>query len=50
MMKFKIIELLLKPSYLLMICRPTGVKAVQLPHDLVDDELRVITDVKPLDT
>jgi hypothetical protein len=30
------------------VCRHAGVMAVRLPHDLVDDELRVTVDVKPL--
>jgi hypothetical protein len=48
MMKFKAIKLL-KLSYLLSVCYHVGVAAVQLPHELVDDELRVIVDVKWLD-
>jgi hypothetical protein len=48
-MKFKTIELLLKLSYLLAVCRHAGVMAISLPHDLVGDELRVAVDVKPLD-
>jgi hypothetical protein len=31
-----------------MVCRHVGVVTVRLPHDLVDGELRVIVDVKPL--
>jgi hypothetical protein len=49
MMKFETIELLQKLSNLLLVCRHAGVTAVRLPHDLVDDELRVTTNVKPLD-
>jgi hypothetical protein len=49
MMKFKSIELLFKLSYLLMVCCHAGVMTIRLPHDLVDDELGVATDVKPLD-
>jgi hypothetical protein len=49
MLKFKTIELLLKLSYLLAVCHHAEVVAIRLHHDLVDDELRVIMDVKPLD-
>jgi hypothetical protein len=49
MMELKIVELFLQPSNLLSVCHHVGVTAVQLSHDLVDDELRVATDVKPLD-
>jgi hypothetical protein len=49
MMKFKTIKLLLKLSYLITVCRHEGVLAVQLPDDLVDDKLKVTTDVKLLD-
>jgi hypothetical protein len=49
MTKFKAIELLLMFSNLLTVCLHVGVMTVRLPHDLVDDELRVTTDVKPLD-
>jgi hypothetical protein len=48
-MKFKVIEFLLELSYLLAVCHHVGVTAIRLPHDLVDKELRVTTDVKPLD-
>jgi hypothetical protein len=48
MMKFEAIKLLML-SYLLSVCHHAGVAAVQLPHELVDDELRVIVDVKSLD-
>jgi hypothetical protein len=48
-MKFKAIELLLVLSHLLSVCCHVGVTTVRLPHDLVDDELRVTTNVKPLD-
>jgi hypothetical protein len=49
MMKFKTIKLLLELPYLLAICHHAGVMVVQLPHDLADDELRVVVDVKLLD-
>jgi hypothetical protein len=35
-------------SYLLPVCGHAGVMAVRLSHDLIDDELRVSTDRKPL--
>jgi hypothetical protein len=43
------VKLLFKLSYLLLVYRHAGVMAIRLPHDLVDDELRVTTEVKPLD-
>jgi hypothetical protein len=49
MMKLKTVELLLQPPNLLSVCRHVGVIAVRLSHELVDDELRVTVDVKPLD-
>jgi hypothetical protein len=49
LMKIETIELILKLSNLLLVCHHAGVAAVRLPHDLVDDELRVTVDVKPLD-
>jgi hypothetical protein len=49
MMKLETIELLLKLYYLLTVCRHAGVMTVRLPHELVDDELRVVIDAKPLD-
>jgi hypothetical protein len=48
-MKFKAIEFLLKLSYLLAVGHHAGVMAVRFPHDMVDDELRVTTDIKSLD-
>jgi hypothetical protein len=48
-MRFKTIKLLLQLSYLLMVCHHVGVTAIGLPHDQVDDELRVIVVIKPLD-
>jgi hypothetical protein len=48
-MKFETIKLHLKISYILIVCCHAGDMAVQLPHDLVDDELRVTVDVKLLD-
>jgi hypothetical protein len=49
MMKFEAIELRFELSYLLAVYHHAGVAAIRLPHDLVDDELRVAVDVKPLD-
>jgi hypothetical protein len=49
MMKFETIKLHRKIFYILIVCCHAGVMAVQLPHDLVDDELRVTVDVKLLD-
>jgi hypothetical protein len=39
MVELKTIELLLQLPNLLPICRHTRVTTIQLPHDLVDDEL-----------
>jgi hypothetical protein len=47
-MEFETIKLLFKLPNLLPVCRHARVVAVRLSHDLVDDELRVITNVKPL--
>jgi hypothetical protein len=49
MMKFKVVELLLELPYLLVVCRHAGITTIRLPHDLVDDELRVPMDVESLD-
>jgi hypothetical protein len=49
MMKFETIKLLLELSDLLSVCLHAGFMAVRLPHDVVDNELEVITDIKPLD-
>jgi hypothetical protein len=48
-MEFEVIKFLLELSYLLAVCRHARVAAIQLSHDLVDDELGVVMDVKPLD-
>jgi hypothetical protein len=48
MMKLKIIEFSLQPPYLLPVCHHAGVTIVRLSHYLINDELRVSTDVKPL--
>jgi hypothetical protein len=48
MMELKIVKLFLQPPNLLSICHHERVMAVRLSHDLVDDELRVTVDVKPL--
>jgi hypothetical protein len=47
-MKLQTIKLLLQLPDLLSIFHHVGVVAVRLPHDLVDDKLRIITNVKPL--
>jgi hypothetical protein len=47
-MKFETIDIL-DLSDLLSVCHHAGVTTVRLPHDLVDDDLSVIPDVKPLD-
>jgi hypothetical protein len=47
-MELETVELFLQPSNLLSICCYVGVVAVRLSHDLVEDELRVTMDVKPL--
>jgi hypothetical protein len=49
MMKFKVAKLLLELPYLLAVCRHAGVMTIQLPQDLIDDELSVPTDVESLD-
>jgi hypothetical protein len=49
MMKLKMIDILLKLSYLLAIYCHAQIVDVRLPHDLVDNELRIIVDVKLLD-
>jgi hypothetical protein len=49
MMKFKTTELLLKLSYLLVVCCHVGIAVVRFPHDLVDDKLGIAVDVKSLD-
>jgi hypothetical protein len=49
MMKFETIELLLKLSNLMLVCCHKRVVTTRLPHDLVDDDLRVTADVKPQD-
>jgi hypothetical protein len=48
MMKLETIELLLQLPNLLSVCHNVGVTAVRLPHDFVYNELRVTTNVKPL--
>jgi hypothetical protein len=49
-MEFKAVELLLELPNLLAVCHHAGAMAIQLPHDPVDDELRVFVDVvEPLD-
>jgi hypothetical protein len=48
MVEHETIDLLLSlPNVLPVFCH-AGVMAIRLSHDLVDDELRVTTDVKPL--
>jgi hypothetical protein len=48
MMEPKTIELLFQLPNLWPVCHHVGVMEVQLPHDMVDDELRVTRNVKPL--
>jgi hypothetical protein len=48
MVELETIELLLQLPNLLPVCHHAGVVTVWLSHDLVDDELRVIMDVKLL--
>jgi hypothetical protein len=48
MMELKTIELLFQLPNLPPVCHHAGVMEVQLPHDMVDDELRVARNVKPL--
>jgi hypothetical protein len=48
MMELEIIELFLQAPNLLSTCHDAGVTTVQLSHDLVDDELKVVVDVQPL--
>jgi hypothetical protein len=45
--ELEIIELLQLPN-VLPVCRHVGVMTVRLPHDLVDDELKVTADIKLL--
>jgi hypothetical protein len=49
MVKCKTVELLLKLPYLLVVCRHARVMTIRLPHNLVDNELKVTADVEPLD-
>jgi hypothetical protein len=49
MMKIKTIKLLLELPYVLEVCLHVGVTVIRLPHDLVDDELRVAMHIKLLD-
>jgi hypothetical protein len=48
MMKLETIEFFLQPPYLLPVSHHAGVVTVQLSHYLIDNKLRVSTDVKPL--
>jgi hypothetical protein len=48
MVEFETIVFLLQLPNLLLICSHVGVMIVRLSHDLIDDELRVSVDVKPL--
>jgi hypothetical protein len=48
MVELKTVEFSLQLSYLLPVRSQARVMTVQLPHDLFDDELRVSTDIKPL--
>jgi hypothetical protein len=49
MVKFQTVKLHLKLPFLLVVCHHAGVTTIQLPHDQVDEELRVTMGVKPLD-
>jgi hypothetical protein len=42
------IKFVFQLSYLLLVCNHVGVITVQLSHDMIDDELRVSVDLKPL--
>jgi hypothetical protein len=48
MVELETVKFLLQPSYLLPVCRHEGVATDRLSHYLIDDELRVSMDVKPL--
>jgi hypothetical protein len=48
MVEFETIKFLLQLPDLLSICNHARVMTVQLSHELIDDEFRVSTDVKPL--
>jgi hypothetical protein len=48
MMKLETIKLLLQFPNLWTVCHHAGVMVVRLPHDLIDDELRVTMNIKPL--
>jgi hypothetical protein len=48
MVELETIKLLLQLPNLLPVSSHAGVAVVQLSHDLVDDELRVTADVKPM--
>jgi hypothetical protein len=47
MVELEAVEFLLQLPNLLLVCVHARVMAVQLSHNLVDDELRFFTDVKP---
>jgi hypothetical protein len=48
MVELKTIKFLLQPSYLLPVGCHAGVVTIRLSHYLIDDELKVSADVKPL--
>jgi hypothetical protein len=48
MMKLKTIEFLLQRSHLLSVSRHAGITTVRLSHYLIDDELRVSSNIKLL--
>jgi hypothetical protein len=48
MVELKTVEFSLQLSYLLPVRSQARVTTVRLPHDLIDDELRVSVDIKPL--
>jgi hypothetical protein len=48
MVELKTIKLPLQPSNLLSVYSHTGIMTVRLSHGLVEDEVRVTVDIKPL--
>jgi hypothetical protein len=48
MVELKVVKFLLQLPNLLSVCSHAGVMIVWLSHDLIDDELRVFADVKPM--
>jgi hypothetical protein len=48
MVELETIEFLFRAPYLLSVCRHARVATTRLSHHMIDDELRVTMDVKPL--